>query len=214
MTVFPSGLYVICDADACARAGWTLEDFASTCLDGGATLLQIRAKQESSSALLAQAEAIVRRAAGYGARIIVNDRADIARLAGAAGVHVGQDDLPPGAIRRIVGSDAVVGWSTHTPEQLVASRAEPISYLAIGPVFQTSTKDTGYDSVGLDRVRAAAEEAHRRPIPLVAIGGITLDRAQAVIDAGADSVAVITDLLVTNDPRTRVEAYLALLSRV
>src|SRR6188768_4187551 len=111
MTVFPSRLYVICDADACARAGWTLEDFASACLDGGATLLQIRAKQESSSALLAQAEAIVRRAAGYGARIIVNDRADIARLAGAAGVHVGQDDLPPGAIRRIVGSDAVVGWS-------------------------------------------------------------------------------------------------------
>ena len=215
MTAFPSRLYVIGDADACARAGWTLPDFAAACLDGGATLLQIRAKQESSRALLAQTEAIVRRAAAYDdARIIVNDRADIAWLAGAAGVHIGQDDLSPDAIRRIVGPDAVVGWSTHTPGQLVASRTEPISYLAIGPVFRTSTKDTGYDSVGLDRVRAAAEEAHRRPIPLVAIGGITLDRAQAVIDAGADPVAVITDLLVTNDPRTRVEAYLALLSRV
>ncbi len=215
MTVFPSRLYVICDADACARAGWTL--------DGLCVGMPRRRRDAAADSRQA---GIVECAAGADrgdrppcrsvrrGRIIVNDRADIAWLAGAAGVHVGQDDLPPGATRRIVGPDAVVGWSTHTPEQLVASRAEPISYLAIGPVFRTSTKDTGYDSVGLDRVRAAAEEAHRRPIPLVAIGGITLDRAQAVIDAGADSVAVITDLLVTNDPRARVEAYLALLSRV
>ena len=138
--IFVSPLYVICDADVCRHAGWTLVDFASACLDGGARLLQVRAKAESSSRTLDDTRAIVERAAAASAQVIVNDRADIARLAGAAGVHVGQDDLSPDQVRDIVGQRALVGRSTHTRAQLDAALSEPISYVAIGPVFGTSTK--------------------------------------------------------------------------
>jgi thiamine-phosphate pyrophosphorylase len=207
-------LYVICDADACERAGWTLVDFASACLDGGARLLQIRAKRAPSGWLLNRTEAIVARATTVGAQVIVNDRADIARLTGAAGVHVGQDDLSPSAVRRIVGGDSLVGCSTHTPAQIDAALSEPISYVAIGPIFGTKTKDTGHEPVGLERVREVADLATPRGLFVVAIGGITLDRAQAVIESGAASVAVISDLLATGDPRERVHAYLQRLSRL
>jgi thiamine-phosphate pyrophosphorylase len=204
----------VCDADVCARAGWTLPDFAAACIDGGATLLQVRAKHLPSRALLAAADTIVARAAAAGVTVIINDRADVARLSGAGGVHVGQDDLPPSDVRSIVGPEAVVGLSTHTPEQLAEALAEPVDYAAIGPVFTTSTKATGYDAVGLELVRKAADAAAARQLPLVAIGGITLDRAPAVIAAGAASIAVITDLLATNDPTARVRAYLDRLSRI
>jgi thiamine-phosphate pyrophosphorylase len=212
--LFSSPLYVICDADVCQRAGWTIVDFASACLDGGARLLQIRAKGESSRRLLDDTLAIVERAAGADAQVIVNDRADIARLAGAAGVHVGQDDLSPRAVREIVGKASVVGQSTHTSPQLLAAVVEPISYVAIGPVFGTTTKATGYDTVGVERVREAANLAAPRGLPVVAIGGITLDRAEGVLAAGAAAVAVISDLLSTGDPRGRVRAYLHVLSRL
>lgn len=207
-------LYAVCDANVCARAGWTLPDFASACIDGGATLLQIRAKHLPSRTVLAAADTIVARAASAGVTVIINDRADVARLSGAGGVHVGQDDLPPSDIRSIVGPAAVVGLSTHTPEQLAEALAEPVDYVAIGPVFTTSTKATGYDAVGLELVRQAADAAAARQLPLVAIGGINLDRAPAVIAAGAASIAVITDLLATNDPTARVRAYLDRLSRI
>lgn len=209
----PSALYAICDADACRRAGWTLVDFASACLNGGARLLQVRAKSEPSGRLLDETLAIVERA-GNEAQIIVNDRADVARLTGAAGVHVGQDDLSPAEVRLVVGDRAVVGWSTHTPAQLDAALPQPISYVAIGPVFGTTTKSTGYDALGLAPVAAAAVRAADRGLPLVAIGGITLDRAEMVLSQGAASVAVIGDLLVTGDPEARVRAYLRRLSRV
>ena len=137
-----SPLYVICDADVCRHAGWTLIDFASACLDGGATLLQVRAKHEPSGRLLDDTLAIVERASAA-AQVIVNDRADVARLAGAAGVHVGQEDLGPAEVRSLLGERAIVGRSTHTPAQLDAALAEPVSYVAIGPVFATSTKSTG-----------------------------------------------------------------------
>ena len=210
-----SPLYVICDAEVCERAGWTLVDFASACLDGGARLLQIRAKGAPSRFLLECAEAVVARAAAAGdARVVVNDRADIARLSGAAGVHVGQDDLSPEAVRRIVGADSLVGRSTHTPEQIDAALSEPISYVAIGPIFGTPTKVTGYGALGLERVRAVANLAAPHDLPVIAIGGITLERAEAVIESGANSVAVISDLLATGDPRARVRAYLQRLSRL
>jgi thiamine-phosphate pyrophosphorylase len=205
---------VVCDADVCAQAGWELPDFAAACMDGGATLLQVRAKQASSRAFLAAADAIVARAASAGAAVVINDRADIARLAGASGVHVGQDDLSAADVRTVVGPSAVVGLSTHTPEQLVAAIREPVSYVAIGPVFGTRTKDTGYDAVGLAMVAQAARSAGPSGLPLVAIGGITIDSAPDVIAAGAASVAVITDILVANDPAARVRAYLDRLSRV
>ena len=172
----------------------------------------MRGKQLSSRDLLLQTTAIIARTPG--ARVIVNDRADIAKLAGAAGVHIGQDDLPPSAVRALLGPDALVGLSTHTPTQYDSACAEPVSYLAIGPVFGTSTKDTGYTPVGLARVSDAGVAARRRGMPTVAIGGITLENAASVIGAGAQSVAVISDLLVTGDPRERTRAYLQRLSRL
>jgi thiamine-phosphate pyrophosphorylase len=153
-------------------------------------------------------------ALGAGVRLIVNDRADIARLAGAAGVHVGQDDLPPQAARRIVGPERIVGLSTHSAVQLDAAVREPVDYVAIGPVFGSASKATGYDAVGLVMVEQAAARAHARGLQVVAIGGITLDRAAEVVQAGADAVAVISDLLRTGDPRARVREYLERLASV
>jgi thiamine-phosphate pyrophosphorylase len=147
-----------------------------------------------------------------GAQLIVNDRADIARLAHAAGVHVGQDDLSPEDARRVIGHEAIVGVSTHTEVQMAAALRAPVSYVAVGPVFGTSTKNTGYDAVGLDGVRRAAASARGEGLPLVAIGGITLTTAPDVIAAGADGVAVIADLLETGDPERRVRQYLRALA--
>ncbi len=137
---------------------------------------------------------------------------DIARLAAADGVHVGQDDLAPKDVRLVVGPAAIVGLSTHTIDQIDAAVMEPVCYVAVGPVFGTATKVTGYEAVGLERVRASAERAAAHSLPLVAIGGITLERAADVLDAGANSVAVISDLLKTGDPEARVRAYLDRLS--
>jgi thiamine-phosphate pyrophosphorylase len=165
-------------------------------------LLQFRAKSMAGDAFLATAAAIVQLAHRHDARVIINDRADIARLAGADGVHLGQDDLTPAAVRRIVGDVSIVGLSTHTLEQVDRAVGEPINYVAIGPVFGTTTKATGYDMIGLERVREAARRASARGLPLIAIGGITLENAISVMEAGAASVAVISDLLA-GDPEAR-----------
>jgi thiamine-phosphate pyrophosphorylase len=203
-----SPLYVICDADVCARAGWTVEAFAAACLDGGARLLQIRAKHAASRAFLDMCVAVVTRARAYGATIVVNDRADIAAIAAAAGAHVGQDDLDVAAVRRLLPPQAIVGLSTHTTAQIDRGLLQPVTYLAIGPVFGTSTKETGYEAVGLACVQMAARAAAARRVPVVAIGGMTLARAREAIEAGAGAVAVITDLLSTGDPASRAKAYL------
>lgn len=181
-------------------------DVARALLDGGARLLQLRAKTLPSRDFLALADAVVAAARGGGASIIINDRVDIAKLAGAAGVHVGQDDLSPAAARRLLGDAAIVGFSTHTIEQVEAAVREPVSYVAVGPVFGTQSKDTGYGAVGLDLVTAAARIAGT--LPVVAIGGITIENASSVIAAGAASVAVISDLLVDRDPEERTRAFL------
>jgi thiamine-phosphate pyrophosphorylase len=204
-----SSLCAIVDADAAARAGWTPIDLTRAFLAGGARFLQLRAKQMAGGAFLDTAAAIVELARASGAIVIVNDRADIARLAGAEGVHVGQEDLAPRLVRLLVGDEAVVGLSTHTVEQLDRAFEEPIDYVAIGPVFGTLTKHTGYEAIGLDRVRDASRRASARGLPLVAIGGITLDRAAAVIEAGATSIAVIGDLLATGDPEGRTRDFLS-----
>jgi thiamine-phosphate pyrophosphorylase len=206
-------LCAIVDADAAARAGWQLLDLANAFLDGGARFLQLRAKAMPGADLLDAATAIVRAAHRRGAQVVINDRADVARLVEADGVHVGQEDLRPADVRAIVGQESIVGLSTHTIDQLERAANEPVSYLAIGPVFGTTSKDTGYDAVGLDMVRAAARVADARGLPLVAIGGITLARAASVIEAGAASVAVIGDLLSTGDPATRTREFLARLAR-
>jgi thiamine-phosphate pyrophosphorylase len=201
-------LNAIVDTDAAARAGWPPIDLASAYLTGGATFLQLRAKRMASGELLETAAAIAALTRSVaGGLLVVNDRADIARLAGANGVHVGQDDLAPAAVRSIVGRSLLVGLSTHTADQFEAALAQPVDYVAIGPVFSTATKDTGYSAVGLDRVRAAARAARASGRPLVAIGGITLERAGEVIAAGAASVAVIGDLLSTGNPEARIREY-------
>ncbi|HEV8345020.1 MAG TPA: thiamine phosphate synthase [Vicinamibacterales bacterium] len=209
-----SRLNAIVDVEAAERARWRPVDLARAFLDGGATSLQLRGKTVSSARLLEDASAIAALAREAGAVFVVNDRADIARLSGADGVHVGQDDLAPDAVRRIVGDRAIVGLSTHTVEQLDAALRAPIDYVAIGPVFGTSTKDTGYAAIGLSLVRDAAARAKTAGLPLVAIGGITLDRAAEVIDAGAASVAVIGDLVASGDPAARVRAYVTRLANV
>ncbi len=204
----PSHLYAVADVDAAAAAGWRPVDLVRAFVAGGATLLQLRAKRLASGAFLEVAAGAAEVVHSAGATLVVNDRADIARLSDADGVHVGQDDLSPEAVRRVVGETTLVGVSTHTTEQLERAIAAPVNYVALGPVFSTHTKETGYDAVGLEMVRRAAAAAAARHLPLVAIGGVTLDRARAVLDAGAASVAVIGDLLAGGDPERRVREFI------
>jgi thiamine-phosphate pyrophosphorylase len=206
MPFSPAKLYAIVDVDVCARVGWQPCDLTRAYLAGGARLLQLRAKNLGGAAFLDLARAMVSDAKGVDGKVIINDRADIAVLSGAAGVHVGQDDLSVADVRRIVGAAAVVGLSTHTHAQLDEAVRQPISYLAVGPVFGTSTKETGYEAVGLQMIRDAHACASSQGIPVVAIGGITLGRVKSVWAAGAASAAVIGDLLV-DDPAARVAQF-------
>jgi thiamine-phosphate pyrophosphorylase len=183
-----------------------LFEFTETLLAAGVTLLQYRSKQASARQMLAHAREL-RRMAGTRARLIMNDRADLCLAAAFDGVHVGQDDLPPDAVRRIVGKPLWMGISTHNPEQLRRADQSDADYLAIGPVFSTASKANPDPVVGLDGVRAARALTRK---PLVAIGGITRRNASSVIAAGADSVAVISDLLP--DPRLALEEFQRLLS--
>ena len=199
-------LYPIIDTALCRERGIDAAALAEACLRGGARLLQLRATaDESSAGVLTLADAMVTAARSYAARIVINDRADIARMSHADGVHVGQTDLPVAAARAIVGSAAMVGISTHDRDQIDQALASDASYVAVGPIYGTATKDTGYTPRGLDLIRYAS----RRGKPIVAIGGITLDRAADVAAAGASALAVIADILAGSDPERRVRAFLA-----
>lgn len=202
-------LYPIIDTAVCRLRGLDPAAVAGACLQGGARLVQVRGNEEGSAALLALIRRIHERTAAHGARLVVNDRTDIALMAGADGVHVGQDDLPVADVRALLGPEAIVGLSTHTPEQVDQAATAAVIYIAVGPVFGTATKHTGYTARGLDLVRYAAATG----LPVVAIGGITLENAPAVLAAGASSVAVISDLLVGGDAEERTRAYLAVLER-
>lgn len=203
-------LYPILDTDLCRERGFDPLAVLDAFLEGGATLIQLRDKSSSTGRRLALADAVVARAHAAGARIVINDRADIARLSGADGVHVGQDDLPVDAVRALLGPDAIVGVSTHDAAQIEAAAATTASYLAVGPIYSTRTKETGYSSRGLELIGLAVTAGK----PVVAIGGITLERAPEVIAAGAASVAVISDLLTGEAPAARVRAFLARLSTI
>ena len=148
----------------------------------------------------------LRRALGEEVTLIMNDRADLALAAGFDGVHVGQDDLPVDAVRRIVGPAMIIGTSTHNPEQLRVADQTDADYLAIGPVFATASKANPDPVVGLEGVRSARSLTTK---PLVAIGGITRANCLSVLHAGADSVAVISDLV--NNPRASAEEFLRIL---
>ena len=199
--------YPIVDADICRARHADPRAVAAACFRAGARIVQVRVKSGPSAAFLALATDVVADARPFGAAVIVNDRADIARMAGAAGVHVGQEDLTPADARGVAGR-TLVGLSTHDPAQVTAGLESGADYLAVGPVFGTATKDTGYDARGLGLV----EYASGRGTPIVAIGGITLGRAAATIAAGAAAVAVITDLLNGTDVEVRAAAYLRALA--
>ena len=198
-----SPLYAIVDAAIAAAHGWGVVDLARAYLAGGARCLQLRGGDRPTGALLQWCDQIVDCAARYGAIVIVNDRPDVARIAGADGVHLGQQDQPVAVVRRLLGPHGFIGLSTHTPDEIAAAQSERPDYLAVGPVFGTVTKDTGYTATGLSAVRRGASCGR----PVVAIGGITLERAPAVLDAGASAVAVIADLVRHGDPERRVRAY-------
>lgn len=203
-------LYAIVDADVCARAGHAPLDVARAFLSAGAKLLQLRCKSWGGAAFLDLASAVVEDARRADAAVIVNDRADVAALAHAHGLHVGQDDLAPVDARTIIGDEPLLGLSTHTREQWEAAVQQPVCYIAVGPVYGTGTKETGYSAVGLETVADASRAATHAGLPTVAIGGITRENALAVIEAGAASVAVISDLL-TGDPEARTRSFLRIL---
>jgi thiamine-phosphate pyrophosphorylase len=204
-----NSLYAILDTDLLAARGFAPLDVCDVWLSGGIRLIQLRAKGMASGPMLALAEALLARTRAAGAQLIINDRVDIAAMCGADGVHVGQDDLTPAEVRAILGPDVIVGLSTHTDAQMFQALSAPVSYVAIGPVFGTRTKDTGYDALGLAAVTRAATLARAAGIPLVAIGGITHERASEVWSAGADTVAVISDLVGVSLDETaaRVHAW-------
>jgi len=188
-------LYAILDVALVTARGWAAADVCRAWLTAGVRLVQLRAKSLGSGAFLALADEVAAQCRDAGARLIINDRADIAVMCGADGVHVGQDDLAPADVARLVGPSAIVGLSTHDDAQVTGAVRQPMSYLAIGPVYGTRTKETGHAPVGLGQVRRAGVFAREAGMPLVAIGGITRERATEVLLAGADSLAVISDLL-------------------
>jgi thiamine-phosphate pyrophosphorylase len=172
---------------------------------GGASLIQIRDKETPVRELLSDIRRCVEHAAAFGVQIIVNDRCDLALLSGAAGVHLGHDDLPPSAARAVLGRGAIVGFSTHSLAQVRKSNRLPIAYIGFGPVFATSTKPNHLPWVGL----AALEQACRLSAkPVVAIGGIRLGQIRDVLDAGAASAAVISSLMRVKNLARRMEQLL------
>jgi thiamine-phosphate pyrophosphorylase len=187
------------------------EQVARLC-EGGARLVQLREKHLSAREFYGEASEALGVARRFGAKLIINDRADVALALGADGVHVGQDDMPPGAVRALLGEGACVGFSTHGVEQAIAAAALPIDYIAIGPVFATSSKENPDPVVGLEGVRRVREAVPR--VTLVAIGGVTAESARSVLEAGADSVAVIGALLSTTDPAEITRRTRDLLARL
>ena len=162
-------------------------------VDGGATVIQLREKHLPPIDFLREAEAASKVADNHRVTLIINDRVDIAMAIGASGIHLGQDDMPVEGARRLVRDEVLIGFSTHTQQQMEAAVRLPIDYVAFGPVFPTNTKRDPDPTVGLDQLRAARRFAAE--LPLVAIGGITAANVQAVLEAGADSVAVISSVV-------------------
>jgi thiamine-phosphate pyrophosphorylase len=170
--------------------------------DAGATLIQLREKVLAPLDFYQEAAAALRVARERGIKIIINDRVDIALSLQADGVHLGQDDLPPEAARRLLGPEAIIGFSTHNLDQARLAAKMPLDYVAIGPIFATSTKENPDPEVGVHGLKVVSEAVGA--IPLVAIGGVTLANSGEVVTAGADAVAVISDLWVDGAPSAAV----------
>jgi thiamine-phosphate pyrophosphorylase len=204
MTSLPR-LYAIADA-----AFGNPVVLARALFDGGARLVQIRNKNASAREFLQQVVAILEFAPAD-SRVIVNDRADIALLSGAGGLHLGQTDLPPQRVRKFLSATQVLGYSTHSPRQALEAERLPVDYIAAGPVFPTSTKTDADPVIGLNGLREICSRTRR---PVVAIGGITMENARDVFACGAASIAVIRDLLKSSDVARRTEEWLRYNSEV
>jgi thiamine-phosphate pyrophosphorylase len=198
-------LYVILDA-ALLTAPET--ECAQKLADAGVRLLQYRNKMASAHDLFESSKKLTALLSPQGVKFVVNDRADVAALVGADGVHVGQEDIGVEEARSVVGAGKLIGTSTHNLEQFRFAAASSADYIAVGPVFSTSTKENPDPVVGIDLIRRVRPLTEK---PIVAIGGITLDRAAEVIRAGADCVAVISDILLAPDPAQRARQFIDLL---
>ena len=202
--------YPVLDTGVLTCCGLSITDAAEAILEAGARILQFRQKDFFSRRVFEEAERVARLCQDAGALFVINDRADIAMLLGAA-LHLGQDDLPPSDARHIMPPDRIIGFSTHNAEQVRAGDLEPVDYVAIGPIFGTTSKQNPDPVVGLDRLRSLRRLTRK---PLVAIGGITRQTAPAVLEAGADSVAIIGDLypqpLTKAALRRRAEEWVSL----
>jgi thiamine-phosphate pyrophosphorylase len=198
-------LYVILDA---ALITSSERDFALSLVEAGVRLLQYRNKCAPSRQFLETSRALAEALSPSGVCFFVNDRPDVAFLAGATGVHVGQDDLGVEQARQVMGPDKLVGVSSHNLEQFERAAASSADYIALGPIFSTSSKANPDPVVGLDLLRKV------RPLtdkPVVAIGGISLEWAASAVEAGADSVAVISGILGAPDPAQRARQYIDVL---
>jgi thiamine-phosphate pyrophosphorylase len=200
-------LYVILDATLLKNSP---QNCAQELAAAGVRLLQYRDKSAPAKELLETSRELVSSLESSLTALIVNDRPDVAALAGAKGVHVGQDDLGVEPARAVVGKEMWVGVSTHNLEQFRRAATTSADYIAIGPVFATTSKANPDPVVGVELLREVRALTDK---PIVAIGGITLDRAKSVIDAGADSVAVISDILLARSPGERARQFLDVLSQ-
>jgi thiamine-phosphate pyrophosphorylase len=201
-------LYVILDA---AVLNASEVGVAKKLSDAGVRLFQYRNKRGSSRELLQASTALAADLVPAGSTFFVNDRPDVAYLSGASGVHVGKHDLPVAEARAVLGQGKLIGVSTHNLEEFRAAAATDADYIALGPIFATDSKANPDPEVGTDMIRAARKLTQK---PIVAIGGISLERAREVIEAGANSVAVISDILRAPDPGKRARQFLDLLQPV
>jgi len=200
-------LYAIIDPTQ--TSGRSPVELAGLLLDAGVRLIQYRDKQATSRELLEISRQIAERARKAQAIFMVNDRADVALAVDADGVHLGQDDLPPDLARKVLAPGKWIGYSTHNLDQVQEADRTSADYIAIGPVFPTRSKENPDPVVGLGGLRQARQATRK---PLVAIGGITAENARSAIEAGADSVAVISDLVGAQDVAARVKDLLKALT--
>jgi thiamine-phosphate pyrophosphorylase len=196
---FPSRLYTI--ADSLGRPELSLLELTKKLCAGGARLLQLRVKDLPTREFLAIAREARTMCRQTGCLLIINDRADIALAVNADGVHVGQEDLPLPAARKVLGPGKLIGVSTHDPAQAVAAERGGADYIGFGPLFGTNTKATGYSARGIDQLR---EIRALVGLPIVAIGGITAERASSALAAGADAIAMISDVVLASDVTAKV----------
>jgi len=201
-------LYVILDAGLMTGS---IQDTTEKLIDAGVLALQYRNKKGSAGEILGVARRLGGVVRSRGVHFFVNDRADIAQLSGSSGVHVGQEDLGVEQARAVLGADGWIGASTHNEMQFRAAAQTSADYIAVGPIFRTTTKENPDPVVGTELIRGVRALTKK---PIVAIGGITLERAAEVIEAGADSVAVISDILRSEDPAQRARQFIRRLEAV